>query len=107
MARPSFAPVRYRVEHEMAYICFLISELGFQIKDRRLWTDSMANKCAVTRFGPGKMMRHLNAAEMYLQENVQRKEIRINKIKGTKNPSNVLTKHVPADILNKHFCPSA
>ncbi len=44
-------------------------------------------------------MRHLQARELLLQEMVQEKMIDVGHVKGTKNPGDLMTKHLRHDVV--------
>ena len=68
----------------------LALDLGWSMKVK-LWTDSSAAKSAASRRGLGKT-RHLEIKFLWLQEAVRRGRLRLAKIPGAINPSDVLTK---------------
>lgn len=59
----------------------------------KMWTDSSAALQMSKRLGVGKI-RHLELYEMALQQMVKRKQVLVDKVLGTKNPANALTKHL-------------
>eukprot|EP00973_Karenia_brevis_P069001 9591646-Karenia_brevis.AAC.1 len=64
-------------------------------------TDSSAAKGITERSGIGRV-RHLDVADLWVQDRVRSKEIRIRKIAGTENPPDILTKHVSREVLDYH-----
>ena len=56
-----------------------------------------------TRFGTTRRTRHIDLRFLYLQHLVNSGTIRIVKIPGDQNTSDVLTKHVTADTLRRHL----
>ena len=54
-------------------------------------TDSAAAKSFVSRRGLGKM-RHLEVRDLWLQEEVLRGSVRVEKIPGDRNPADLMTK---------------
>ena len=60
----------------------------------RIWCDSSAALQASRRMGVGKM-RHIAVSHLFIQELVKTKQVIIGKVKGEKNPSDVMTKHLP------------
>ena len=66
-------------------------------------TDSSAAKSMATRFGTTRRTRHIDLRLLYLQHLVNSGTIRIIKIPGDQNTSEVLTKYVTADTLRRHL----
>ena len=56
-----------------------------------LGTDSAAAKSFVSRRGLGKM-RHLEVRDLWLQEEVMKGNVRVEKIPGDRNPADLMTK---------------
>jgi hypothetical protein len=78
----------------------LAEDLGWSMRIK-LWTDSSAAKSAASRRGLGKM-RHMEIKFLWLQEAVRRGRLRLAKIAGEVNPSDVLTKPLSIkDIADK------
>ena len=67
-----------------------------------VFTDSAAALGISQRAGIGKV-RHLRTQGLWVQEVRVSGRLQYRKVLGTKNPSDVLTKHVPADLLEKHI----
>ena len=65
-------------------------------------TDSSAAIGIASRSGLGKV-RHVAVHLLWLQDLVRKGEVRMSKVEGSNNPADVLTKHVSAEILHKHF----
>ena len=74
-------------------LCSLARELGFvQLENViRLGTDSSAAKSFVNRRGLGRM-RHLDIRDMWLQQEVLAGKVVVDKVSGTKNPADLMTK---------------
>ena len=66
-------------------------------------TDSSAAKPMATRFGTARRTRHIDLIFLYLQRLVNSGTIRIVKIPGDQNTSDVLTTYVAADTLRRHL----
>ena len=66
----------------------------------RISTDSSAAKSIGSRRGLGKV-RHIELAELWLQEQVARGKIQLQKIRGGENFSDSLTKHATADRITQ------
>ena len=83
----------------------LLRDLGVDLKIR-VWTDSTATIGICGRDGLGKL-RHIDTQCLWLQHQVRGGRIDLRKIKGTENPADVFTKHLPGngciDALLKLF----
>ena len=66
-----------------------------------IYTDSTAAKAMASRRGVGKV-RHIEVAELWVQDRVGKGEMRIRKVKGTENPADALTKGVGKEELAVH-----
>ena len=78
----------------------LARELGFEDLPIvvHLGTDSSAAKSFVSRRGLGRM-RHLEIRDLWLQEEVREGKVVVNKILGTENPADLMTKILSLGIL--------
>ena len=73
-------------------LCSLARDLGFDIGNViRLGTDSSAARSFVNRRGLGRM-RHLDIRDMWLQNEVLLGKVIVDKVCGTKNPADLMTK---------------
>ena len=63
-------------------------------------TDASTAKAIAMRKGLGKV-RHMAVHLLWLQERVALNDIAIHKILGSSNPSDILTKYVSRDLLDK------
>ncbi len=66
-------------------------------------TDSTAGKSIATRFGMTKKTRHIDLKFLYMQELIKQGLVELRRILGTRNPADVLTKFVKADVLQRHL----
>ena len=66
-------------------------------------TDSSAAKSMATRCGTTRRTRHIDLRFLYLQHLAKPGTIRIVKIPGDQNTSDVLTKYATADTLRRHL----
>ena len=48
-------------------------------------------------------MRHVETQALWVQQANDSKQIAYAKVPGTDTPSDMLTKHVPAEILDRHM----
>ena len=67
-----------------------------------LKSDATAAIGITEREGLGKV-RHLETADLWVQQRLRRSEFRISKVPGTENPSDVGTKGVEHAALVKHI----
>jgi hypothetical protein len=70
--------------------CNLLRDLGMEVRVM-LWTDSNTAKSMSSRTGMGKT-RHIDTRYYWIQEVVRKGVVRIMKVEGEKNPSDILTK---------------
>ena len=67
-----------------------------------VYVDSSAALGISQRCGIGKV-RHLRTQGLWVQEARLTGRLAYRKVLGTKNPADVLTKHVPAELLQRHL----
>ena len=78
----------------------IISEVGITLSSKiQLFTDSSAAKSFVSRKGLGKM-KHLEIRDLWLQREVGLGKVDVNKIEGTKNPADLLTKYLKSHEID-------
>ena len=81
----------------------LASELGFKLSNViRLGTDSSAAKSFVSRRGLGRM-RHLDTRDLWLQKEAREGKVLINKILGTENPADLMTKILGLGVIEERL----
>jgi hypothetical protein len=68
----------------------------------KIKTDATAAKGIATRRGLGKV-RHIDTRELWLQEKVGNGDLDIEKVKGTDNVADALTKYVDQGKLHEHI----
>ena len=73
------------------------SEIGID-----LHADSSAAIGICRRSGIGKV-RHLATAQLWVQEKLRNKELRLYKVLGTENPADLLTKHVSREFVDNYI----
>ena len=66
------------------------------------YADSSAALRITPRTGNGKV-RHLRLQSLWVQEARSTGRLAHKKIQGTQNPTDILTTHVPADVLDAHM----
>ena len=79
----------------------LAADLGITLKVEIL-TDATAAIGICRRRGLGKI-RHLHVADLWVQDRVRRGDFTLTKVPGSDNPADILTKHVPRDVMNRHM----
>ena len=79
----------------------LCNELGLNV-DLVVHTDAAAAIGICRRRGLGKV-RHLAVADLWVQDKIKSKDFALQKIKGTHNPADILTKHIDAPTLHRHL----
>ena len=48
-------------------------------------------------------VRHLNTQSLWIQDAVREKRVQLEKVGGNLNPADLFTKHVPAEVLQRHM----
>ena len=76
-------------------------DLGMSLEGE-VYTDSSAALGISQRAGIGKV-RHLRTQGLWVQEVRVTGRLAYRKVLGTKNPADVLTKHVPSELLDRHL----
>ena len=71
----------------------LMEDLGWEARIR-VWVDSSAAKAIASRIGLGKI-RHLEVKFLWLQQMVKDGKVEVRKVRGDKNPADLLTKPKP------------
>ena len=79
----------------------LMNDLGKDI-GISLSLDASAAKGILERSGLSKV-RHMDVNHLWLQEQCARKLVPLTKVDGTKNPSDLLTKHLTVAVIEKHL----
>ena len=64
--------------------------------------DASAAKSILERSGLSKV-RHMDVNHLWLQEQCARKLVPLMKVDGTKNPSDLLTKHLTVAVIKEHL----
>ena len=65
--------------------------------------DSSAAIGMVHRKGCGKM-RHVKVGSLWIQQKCDEGELVFNKVLGTSNPADLMTKHLGQQVIDKHMC---
>ena len=76
----------------------ILQELNVEMSLLVIWTDSAAAKAFVSIRGLGRM-RHLEVKDLWMQELVRNGRMKILKVRGDRNPADVLTKYLDRATL--------
>jgi hypothetical protein len=79
----------------------LCLDLGLE-KNISLYADSSAAIGICRRSGIGKV-RHLATGQLWIQERIKMKDMKLFKVPGYHNPADLLTKHQPREVLTRHM----
>ncbi len=77
----------------------MAADLGYPF-GLQVYTDSSGAKGIAMRRGVAKV-RHLHTGLLWLQTRVRRGDIKVQKIMGTQNLSDLATKHLDAKTMNR------
>ena len=86
---------------ELIGLCQLSHDWGLE-EGARLLVDSSAAIGVIGRKGNGKL-RHVKVGMMWIQEKVEEGEIQIEKVLGTENPADLMTKYLPAGKVDQYM----
>ena len=86
---------------EGLYISNLLRQQGVELQIV-IYSDSSAAIGHCSRLGNGKRMRHLEAADLWIQQLVKSKRIEIRKINGKCNPADLFTKFLSREEIIIH-----
>ena len=78
----------------------LVQDMGREIKSR-LHMDANAAQGIIDRQGLSKV-RHLDVNTLWLQEQLARDAVPLIKVPGPYNCADLMTKHVPAELIKRH-----
>ena len=70
------------------------------IEDLHIHSDATAAIGIARRKGLGKI-RHLDVADLWIQDSIRSKKMRLSKVLGTKNCADVMTKYVDKSTMSK------
>ena len=76
-------------------------DLGISLR-LRIRTDATAALGIARRLGIGKI-RHLDTSLLWIQQKIKEKDLVVDKVLGTDNPADCLTKHVDRATMLKHL----
>ena len=75
---------------------------GAKVNQTELKADSSAAKAMAERRGVGKT-RHIQARYLWLQDKVSEKVLKVTKVDGKKNDSDLMTKVQPRSVMKEHL----
>jgi len=84
---------------EMVWLLTFLREIGKDQGCRALYTDSQSAPCLAKNPVFHSRTKHIQLKYHYIRELVKDGTISLEKIQGTKNPADMLTKEVPIDKL--------
>ena len=67
-----------------------------------VYTDASAAIGITQRQGIGKT-RHIDVGLLWIQQSAKRGEVDISKVEGVRNPADMFTKAVPAEVIWRHM----
>ena len=67
----------------------------------KVHSDASAAIGMVNRTGVGRL-RHVRVQFLWVQDAVREGDLKVSKVKGEENPSDLLTKHVSAELIRRH-----
>ena len=76
-------------------------DLGIPLKIK-VRSDATAALGISRRLGIGKI-RHLDTSLLWIQQKLKEKDLEVDKVLGTDNPADCLTKHLDRKTLDKHL----
>ena len=79
----------------------LAKDLGIHLT-LDILTDATAAIGICRRRGLGKV-KHLHTADLWVQDRLRKRDFALTKVLGADNPADLLTKHVPRDVMRKHM----
>ena len=75
---------------------------GKKQKTIEVYTDASAAIGMTQREGVGRT-RHIDTGMLWVQQRQKCGELEVHKVEGKRNPADVLTKNVPAEVMMKHL----
>ena len=90
-----------KTSSEVLGLMSLMKDLGVHVAGSVLG-DASACLGIIQRKGLGKV-RHIDTSYLWVQERAARKEILYGKIWGKKNPADLMTKYLPAEVIREHL----
>ena len=66
-------------------------------------TDSSAGKSMASRLGISRRSKHIELKYLWIQDEIKEGKLELKKVGTHFNPSDVLTKYVPASVLGQHL----
>ena len=85
---------------EALYLKHLLEQQGFEV-EIVIHTDASAALGAANRLGAGKRMKHIEIQDLWIQQLIRNKIVRVVKINTTEIPADIVTEHVGRAWLDK------
>ena len=79
----------------------LLADLDMDV-DLEVMSDATAAIGITNRLGLGKV-RHLAVCDLWVQQTARNREVKYLRVDGSSNPSDILTKPVPQEVMHKHL----
>ena len=95
--------IRALMQLAQEHIANFIKEATTTRVNIRIHTGSASGKSIATRIGSSKKAKRIDLKYLFIQQLVQSGIPSIHKISTHDNPADILTKYVPAEVLNKHL----
>ena len=89
-----------KMSTEILGVLNLYREWGLS-KGARVFADSSAALGVVHRKGSGKL-RHIKVSTLWVQDKRESGDIQYQKVEGSLNPGDLMTKHLGAKIIQRH-----
>ena len=87
---------------EGLYVSNILGEIGVR-HELKIYTDSSSCIGHCNRSGNGKNMRHLDAAELWIQQIFRAGRAHLRKINGKENPADMYTKYISRAEITYHM----
>ena len=86
---------------EVLYVKHLLEHQTARMFKIEIWTDSSSAKAIIQRLGPRRRAKHLEVQTMWVQQLNKLGLISMNKLGTLESVSDMMTKHVPREVLDK------
>ena len=90
-----------KMSTEILGLLQLCEDWGLKLKGR-VCVDSSAALGVVKRKGNGKL-RHIKVGMLWVQEKRESGELKYDKVKGSENPADLMTKYLAGTVVQKYM----
>ena len=90
-----------KASSELLGIQSLARDFGREVS-AELWIDAKATIGMISRSGLGKL-RHVDVGHLWIQEAVKSKRIGLQKVLGTENVADLMTKYLDKTTIDRHL----